>query len=89
MQSKTWEAWEEVKKQTLRLPPPSVLSDGEKDLVEWQRNKGYSNKEMADILSVSDKAYGKWVTGHQLPSLQMRKRIDTLCGIHPLSWLDT
>lgn len=47
-----------------------------KFLADERRKKGYTQKQLADILIVSDKTISKWETGKSLPDLEM---MDLLC----------
>ena len=47
-----------------------------KFLADERRKKGYTQKQLADILMVSDKTISKWETGKSLPDLEM---INLLC----------
>ena len=53
-----------------------------KFLAEERKNKEYTQKQMADILNVSDKTISKWETGKSLPDLEMMSQ---LCQIFDIS----
>ena len=53
-----------------------------KFLAEERKHKEYTQKQLADILNISDKTISKWETGKSLPDLEMMSR---LCQIFDIS----
>ena len=53
-----------------------------KFLAEERKHKEYTQKQLADILKVSDKTISKWETGKSLPDLEM---MNSLCQIFDIS----
>lgn len=88
MQQKTRDLWEAIRRNPPPLPPKNFFSDGERELIKWQREHDMTHKEISEYLGVSDKSYAKWVTGVQVPSESMRRRIEARCGIKADSWED-
>ena len=50
-------------------------------LSDERKKKGYTQKQLADILIVSDKTISKWETGKSLPDLEMMNLICQTFGI--------
>lgn len=53
-----------------------------KFLAEERKHKEYTQKQLADILNISDKTISKWETGKSLPDLEM---MNSLCQIFDIS----
>ena len=51
-------------------------------MAEERKHKEYTQKQLADILNVSDKTISKWETGKSLPDLEM---MSSLCQIFDIS----
>jgi len=50
--------------------------------------KGFTQKELADELSVSDKTISKWETGRGTPDITMVKRLSRVLGVSPGIFLE-
>lgn len=53
-----------------------------KFLAEERKHKEYTQKQLAEILNISDKTISKWETGKSLPDLEM---MNSLCQIFDIS----
>lgn len=61
---------------------------GEK-VAEYRKKKGYTQKELAELLGVSNKAVSKWETGNSLPDISLLTPISEVLDIKVSELLQT
>ena len=52
-----------------------------KRIVQLRKEKGFTQKELADKLNVSDKAVSRWETGKNYPDIETLQRLATVLDV--------
>ena len=56
-------------------------NDFSKTIIQLRKEKGFTQKELADKLNVSDKAVSRWETGKNYPDIETLQKLATVLNI--------